>query len=54
MFNGPPPTVHSLTNEGEETETVAHWIAEQAKAGLSPREFGVSSAVALLCHRGRR
>jgi superfamily I DNA/RNA helicase len=41
VFNGPPPTVHSLKNEGEETEMVAHWITDQAKVGVLPHEFGV-------------
>jgi mRNA-degrading endonuclease RelE of RelBE toxin-antitoxin system len=41
VFNGPPPTVRALKNESEEIKTVAHWIAEQAKAGVMPHEFGV-------------
>ena len=41
VFNGPPPIIHSLKSEGEETKTVGNWIAEQAKAGVLPHEFGV-------------
>ena len=41
VFNGPPPTIHSLKSESEETKTVGNWILEQAKAGVMPHEFGV-------------
>ena len=41
VFNGPPPTIHSLRSEREETKTVGNWMAEQAKAGVLPHEFGV-------------
>jgi mRNA-degrading endonuclease RelE of RelBE toxin-antitoxin system len=41
VFNGPPPTIHSLKNESEEIKIVGNWIAEQAKAGVMPHEFGV-------------
>ena len=41
LFNGPPPTIHSLKSESEELKTVGTWIAEQAKAGVMPHEFGV-------------
>ncbi len=41
VFNGPPPAVRTLKNESEEIESVAYWIAEQAKAGVMPHEFGV-------------
>ena len=41
VFNGPPPTVQSLKSEGEETETVAQWIAQLVKAGVVAHEFGV-------------
>ena len=41
VFNGPPPIIRVLKSEGEEAETVGSWIAEQAKAGLLPHEFGV-------------
>jgi mRNA-degrading endonuclease RelE of RelBE toxin-antitoxin system len=41
VFNGPPPTIHQLESEAEEIKTVGNWIAEHAKAGLMPHEFGV-------------
>jgi mRNA-degrading endonuclease RelE of RelBE toxin-antitoxin system len=41
VFNGPPPTIHSFKNENEEVEAVANWIAERAKVGVMPHEFGV-------------
>jgi superfamily I DNA/RNA helicase len=41
VFNGPPPTIHSLKSKSEEAKTVGKWISEQAKAGVSPHEFGV-------------
>jgi superfamily I DNA/RNA helicase len=41
LFNGPPPTIRSFKSEDEEIKAVGSWIAEQAKAGLLPHEFGV-------------
>jgi mRNA-degrading endonuclease RelE of RelBE toxin-antitoxin system len=41
VFNGPAPTIHSLKSESEEIKTVGNWIAEKAKAGVMPQEFGV-------------
>jgi superfamily I DNA/RNA helicase len=41
VFNGPPPSVHSLKSESEETAFVGNWIAQRAKAGVLPHEFGV-------------
>jgi len=41
VFNGPPPTICSLNNESEEIKTVGKWIAERAKDGVLPHEFGV-------------
>jgi len=41
VFNGPSPTVHSLKSEGEEAALVSTWIAERAKTGVLPHEFGV-------------
>ncbi len=41
VFNGPPPTVLSCATEAEEIEAVGNWIAEQAKAGVVPHEFGL-------------
>jgi mRNA-degrading endonuclease RelE of RelBE toxin-antitoxin system len=41
VFNGPPPTICSLKSETEEIKVVGDWIAERAKAGVLPHEFGV-------------
>jgi superfamily I DNA/RNA helicase len=41
VFNGPPPAVHSPKSVAEETRLVGKWIAECAKAGVLPHEFGV-------------
>jgi superfamily I DNA/RNA helicase len=41
VFNGPPPVIRVLPSANEEIKTVATWIAEQAKAGVMPHEFGV-------------
>jgi superfamily I DNA/RNA helicase len=41
VFNGPPPAVHSLKSEAKEIELVGKWIAERAKGGVLPHEFGV-------------
>jgi superfamily I DNA/RNA helicase/mRNA-degrading endonuclease RelE of RelBE toxin-antitoxin system len=41
VFNGPPPTVHSLKSESEEIKTVGKWMTELTKAGLMPHELGV-------------
>jgi superfamily I DNA/RNA helicase/mRNA-degrading endonuclease RelE of RelBE toxin-antitoxin system len=41
VFNGPPPTIRSLKSEADESKIVGNWIAEQAKAGVLPHEFGV-------------
>ena len=41
VFNGPPPTIHSLKNESEEIKTVSNWILECAEAGMLPHEIGV-------------
>jgi len=41
VFNGPPPTILTLKSEGEETNAVASWLAEKAKSGLLPHEFGL-------------
>jgi mRNA-degrading endonuclease RelE of RelBE toxin-antitoxin system len=53
VFNGPPPTVHSLMSEIEETKLVGKWIAERAKAGLLPHEFGVFVRSAAQLDRAR-
>ncbi|OGG46031.1 MAG: DNA helicase [Candidatus Handelsmanbacteria bacterium RIFCSPLOWO2_12_FULL_64_10] len=41
VFNGPPPTIHSPKSENEEIKTVGNWIAERARAGVLPHEFGI-------------
>lgn len=41
VFNGSPPLIRVLKTEDEEAKIVGSWIAEQAKAGLLPHEFGV-------------
>ncbi len=53
VFNGPPPTIHSLQSESEETKTVGNWIAERAKAGVLPHEFGVFVRSAAQLDRAR-
>jgi len=41
VFNGPPPVIYTFKNKGEEIKAVGNWIAEQAKSGVLPHEFGV-------------
>jgi mRNA-degrading endonuclease RelE of RelBE toxin-antitoxin system len=41
VFNGAPPVIRSFADESEETAAVGSWLAEVAKAGLLPHEFGV-------------
>ena len=41
VFNGPPPVIRTLKDEIEENQAVGNWIAEQAKAGVLPHEFGL-------------
>lgn len=41
VFNGPSPSIHLFKTEGEEIASVGAWIAEQAKSGVLPHEFGV-------------
>jgi mRNA-degrading endonuclease RelE of RelBE toxin-antitoxin system len=41
VFNGPPPAILTLKDESAESNAVANWIAERAKAGVLPHEFGV-------------
>ena len=53
VFNGPPPMIHSLKSEGKETKTVGNWIAERAKAGVLPHEFGVFVRSAAQLDRAR-
>ena len=53
VFNGPPPTVHSLKSESDETTLVGNWIAERAKAGVLPHEIGVFVRSAAQLDRAR-
>ncbi len=53
VFNGPPPTIHSLKSEREGIKTVGNWIAERAKAGVLPHEFGVFVRSAAQLNRAR-
>ena len=53
VFNGPPPTIRVLPSESEEIKTVGNWIAEQAKAGVLPHEFGVFVRSAAQLDRAR-
>jgi len=41
VFNGPPPAILTLQDESAEITAVGEWIAERAKAGVQPHEFGV-------------
>lgn len=53
VFNGPPPTICSLKDESDETKTVGKWIAERAKDGVLPHEFGVFVRSAAQLDRAR-
>jgi hypothetical protein len=37
----PPPRVRSLKSESEEAAFVGNWLAERAKGGVAPHEFGM-------------
>jgi superfamily I DNA/RNA helicase len=41
VFNGPPPIIDTRETEAEEIEAVSGWMAERAKDGVLPHEFGV-------------
>jgi superfamily I DNA/RNA helicase len=41
VFDGPPPTIQTFTNEGDESKAVGGWLAERSKAGVLPHEFGL-------------
>lgn len=41
VFNGPPPTLSAFSTENEENKAVGNWMAEWAKSGVLPHEFGV-------------
>jgi hypothetical protein len=56
VFNGPPPAVHSLKSESEETALGGNWIAERANAGSCPRIRRVRSVSGAIgsCARCRK
>jgi superfamily I DNA/RNA helicase len=41
VFNGPPPTIRGFSAPQEESQAVGEWLAERAKDGIAPHEFGV-------------
>ena len=41
VFNGPPPTIRTFKDEGEEINNVGNWIVARVNDGLLPHEFGV-------------
>ncbi|PIV36797.1 MAG: DNA helicase [Lysobacterales bacterium CG02_land_8_20_14_3_00_62_12] len=41
IFNGPPPEIRVLSDEAEETASVAGWIKGRVEGGVLPHEFGV-------------
>lgn len=41
VFNGPPPEIRVLSDEAEETASVADWIKGRVEGGVLPHEFGV-------------
>jgi superfamily I DNA/RNA helicase len=53
VFNGPPPAVRPLMSEVEETALVGNWIAERARGGVLPHEFGVFVRSAMQLDRAR-
>lgn len=53
VFNGPFPTIQSFKSEDEEIKAVGNWIAERAKAGALPHEFGVFVRSAAQLDRAR-
>jgi mRNA-degrading endonuclease RelE of RelBE toxin-antitoxin system len=53
VFNGPPPTIRAFKSESEEIKTVGNWMAERAKAGVLPHEFGLFVRSAAQLNRAR-
>ena len=41
VFNGPQPVILTLVDESAEIKAIGHWIADRAKEGVLPHEFGV-------------
>ena len=53
VFNGPAPVILTLKDERAEIKAVGKWIADQAKAGVLPHEFGVFVRSAVQLERAR-
>jgi hypothetical protein len=53
VFNGPPPVIRALKSEAEEAAAVGKWLADTARAGLLPHEFGVFVRSAAQLDRAR-
>ena len=41
VFNGTAPEIQVLSSQEEEIEHVGQWVAERAKDGVAPHEFGI-------------
>jgi len=41
VFNGPRPSLRTFSAAAEETKAVGEWLAERAREGIAPNEFGV-------------
>jgi superfamily I DNA/RNA helicase len=41
VFNGPSPEIRTFKSEAEEAKAVGAWLAQQAKSGVAPHEFGI-------------
>ena len=54
VFNGPPPVIRVLKSESDEAKAVGGWLAEQAKGGVLPQEFGVFVRSEAQLERARR
>ena len=53
VFNGPAPVILTLKDQRAEIKAVGKWIADQAKAGVLPHEFGVFVRTAVQLERAR-
>ena len=41
LFNGPSPTIETLSDLGQETKSVGAWLKARAKEGLEPHEIAI-------------
>jgi len=41
VFNGPRPSLRTFGTAAEEAKAVGEWLAERAREGIAPHEFGV-------------